>query len=166
MIFEESLVVPGLLFLNRWSAVKHSILNTKFVEDYYWHNNISNYLACFEMFKKYSILTLTRESTNFWMISSSSFASLDIVIESKIALAGSFGLFWPRLWTFLELSSCEARVFEARPLRVCGNANKPKGDPRASTFIPINVTNTAMATQTGTWKWQLWWNVWLFRTTH
>ena len=82
------------------------------------------------------------------MISSSAFASLDIVIESKIALAGSSELFSPRLNTLLALSSGVNRVFEERPLRVCGNANKPKGDPRASTLIPINVTKMVMAIHT------------------
>ena len=85
------------------------------------------------------------------MISSSSFASLDIVIESKIALAGSSELFSPRLNTLFELLSGVINVFVARPLLVWGNANKPNGDPRASTLIPRNVTNVATAIQTCNW---------------
>lgn len=69
-------------------------------------------------------------------------------MESRIALVGSPELCPPRLNTLLELSSFVVRVLDERPLRVCGNANKPNGNPRASTFIPINVTNTARASQT------------------
>ena len=82
------------------------------------------------------------------MISSSSFASFEIVIESKIALVASSALFSPRVNTLLGLSNCCCNVFVARPLLVCGKANKPNGDPRASTFIVMNVTRKVRATQT------------------